>query len=291
MSRVRLQAAALCLIAIAGIAAPSPAAADSRLELEGPFVQGGAIGGRTVPGTEVSLDGMALRVAPDGLFVFGFDRDAPASASLVATFPDGTREQRTFSVSPRDYDIQRIDGLPPEQVTPQTPEQIAKIKRDAETKAAARADIKAGTWFADTFEWPMTGIITGTFGSQRILNGEPRRPHYGVDIAGPVGVEVRAPAGGIVTLAEPDMYFEGGLIFLDHGLGFVSAFMHLSRLDVAVGDRVAPGDVIGAVGATGRVTGPHLDWRIAWEGRQIDPLLLVGPMPETPAEGADRPED
>jgi len=254
--------------------------ADERLSLHGNYIQGGAIIGQAPPGTRMRLGDLPVMVSQDGLLIFGFDRDHGPSAVLQITYPDGTSEQRLLAIASRDYDIQRIDGLPPSKVTPRTPEEIAHIQRDQAIKRESRKIASRKTWFTETFIWPMTGIITGNFGAQRILNGQPRAPHYGVDIAAPVGADVLAPAGGKVKLAALDMYFEGGLIFLDHGHGFISAFLHLSRIDVAVDDIVKQGQIIAGVGATGRVTGPHLDWRISWLGQQIDPALLAGLMPQ-----------
>jgi len=264
------------------VLAARAAHADDRLILKGLYEQGGIIIGNVEPGARLTLDGWPVRVSPEGHFVFGFDRDHGPEAALRVTYSDGTSEARTFVIAPRQYDIQRIDGLPPEKVTPRTPEEIAKIERDIEVKNAARRNVKDGAWFVGEWLWPHVGIVTGWFGAQRILNGEPRQPHYGVDIAGPVGADVRAPQGGIVTLAEADMYFEGGLIFIDHGMGLVSALMHLSRIDVASGDVVEQGQVIGGLGATGRVTGPHLDWRMWWANAHVDPAVLVGKMPDLP---------
>jgi murein DD-endopeptidase MepM/ murein hydrolase activator NlpD len=176
--------------------------------------------------------------------------------------------------------VQRIDGLPDRMVTPRGPEVIARIKREGAQKRAARPGDSPLTYFAETFVWPVTGRISGTYGNQRILNGEPRRPHYGVDIAVPKGTPVKAPAGGVVTLAEPDMYFEGGLVFVDHGHGVIGVFMHLDTIAVEVGQTVTQGETLGGVGSTGRSTGAHLDWRMYWKGARVDPSLLVPPMPE-----------
>ncbi len=256
------------------------AQAAERVILDGVFKQGGMVLGHVEPGAAVSLDGQALSVAESGRFVFGFDRDQGPHAALDIVHADGARERRELSIEARDYDIQRIDGLPPAQVTPRTDKQIAHIKRDQEMKRQARVIRSQGHWIFETFIWPLTGRISGVYGSQRILNGEPRRPHYGVDVAAPAGTDFVAPAGGVVTLAAEDMYFEGGLIFLDHGQGVTSAFLHLDSVAVAVGDIVAQGDVLGVVGARGRATGPHLDWRMDWYGKQLDPVFLVGPMPD-----------
>jgi len=245
----------------------------------GSFEQGGTVLGKTTPGTLLRLDTRPVQVANDGQFVMAFDRDYPQTTKLQLTYPDGTKETKTFKIAKRDYKIQRIDGLPPSKVTPWSKEDLDKIAKDKKLKTEARRDIAIGTWFADEFVWPVTGIVTGIFGSQRILNGEPKRPHYGVDVAADTGTDIVAPAGGKVTLASPDMFFEGGLVFLDHGLGYASTFMHMSRVDVAAGDIIEKGQIIGAVGATGRATGPHLHWGLYWNGQRVDPAVRVPDMP------------
>lgn len=252
-----------------------------KLELDGDFIQGGMVRGSVTPGAKLKLDELTVMVAEEGAFVFGFGRDYAATALLTVTYPDGRVETHVLDVTQREYDIQRVDGLPKSKVIPQTQEQIGHILRDQNAKREALKSAVRGTWFLESFDWPVVGILTGVYGLQRILNGEPRQPHYGVDIAAPTGTEVIAPAGGVVTLAAPDMYFEGGLIFLDHGYGLTSGFLHMNRIDVAVGDVIKKGQVIGTVGATGRATGAHLDWRVSWSGQQIDPELLVGPMPSS----------
>jgi murein DD-endopeptidase MepM/ murein hydrolase activator NlpD len=265
--------AAICLLVQSAVAAGAPVA------LSGSAQQGGMLIGRTQPGSVVYQDGQELRVSADGQFLLGFTRDAPPRSELVVELPDGGRYRRDLDVAQREYRIQRIDGLPQGKVTPRSAEDLARIRRDAVAVKRSRArDDDRQDWLAG-FEWPVTGPISGVYGSQRILNGEPRRPHFGVDVAVPTGTPVRAPAAGIVTLAEPDMFFSGGTLVLDHGHKLTSSFLHLSRLLVEVGDRVEQGDLIAEVGATGRVTGPHLDWRMNLRDRRIDPELLVPPMP------------
>ncbi len=269
----RLLAFALAL-ALAGTAAAAP-----DVVLDGPLVQGGLVQGRVSPGAQVSLDGRALRVSPGGCFVFGFGRDAPPKAVLEVVAPDGERLRRVLSVGRREYRIERIDGLPEKMVTP-PPEQLERIKRENAEIAAARARDTDAEWFAAGFTWPVIGPITGVYGSQRVLNGKPRRPHFGVDVAPGAGVPVRAPAPGIVALAEPDLYYSGGTVIIDHGHGVSSLMMHMASVDVVVGQRVRRGDRIGTVGATGRASGPHLDWRLNWFEVRLDPQLVAGPMPD-----------
>jgi murein DD-endopeptidase MepM/ murein hydrolase activator NlpD len=249
------------------------------VELRGSAIQGGLIVGQTAPGSVVYQDGDRVRVSPAGRFLLGFHRDAPAASTLVVELPGGMRYERELAVEAREYQIQRIDGLPPRKVTPRSAEDLARIRSDIVAVKRSRAlDDPREDWLQG-FEWPVEGPISGVYGSQRVLNGEPRRPHYGVDIAVPTGTPVRAPAAGVVTLAVPDMFFSGGTLVLDHGHKLSSSFLHLDRLLVEPGDRVEKGDVIAEVGATGRVTGPHLDWRMNLRDRRIDPQLLVPPMP------------
>jgi murein DD-endopeptidase MepM/ murein hydrolase activator NlpD len=260
------------------------ASADSRtVTLDGEAIQGGVIFGKTTPGSRVLQDGEAVRVSADGDFLIGFTRDAPKTSALRIELPNGDVVERTLDVAQREYRIQRIDGLPPSKVTPRKPEELARIRKDAAEVGRARARDDDRQDFLGGFVWPVQGPITGVYGSQRILNGQPRRPHFGVDVAAPVGTPVYAPAPGIVTLAVPDMYFSGGTLIIDHGHKLSSSFLHLHKLHVAVGDRVEQGDLIAEVGATGRVTGAHLDWRMNLRRHRIDPELLVSPMPASAA--------
>ena len=274
-----------CLVSIlvAGLLSAVAGAAERPYTLSGELVQGGLVYGKALPGSRVSQDGQAVRVSDQGDFLLGFTRDAPATSQLRIELPDGKVEQRSLQVAAREYRIQRIDGLPKSKVTPRSPEDLARIRRDAVAVRKARVRDDDRQDFLGGFVWPVTGPISGVYGSQRILNGEPRRPHFGVDVAAAVGTPVRAPAAGVVTLAEPDLFFSGGTLIIDHGHKLTSSFLHLHKLHVKVGDRVEQGDLIAEVGATGRVTGAHLDWRMNLRDRRIDPELLVPPMPETAA--------
>jgi len=272
---VRALFAALVLLSL-GLAAPSARAAE--LVLDGDFLQGGLVFGRAVAGAEVSLEGRRVRVTEAGRFIFGFGRDAPPNAVLEVTWPDGKVERRHLAVAKRDYKIQRIDGLPPKMVTP--PEAVlARIRAENARIAEARAVDRAEPMYESGFVWPAVGPISGVFGSQRVLNGEPRRPHYGVDVAAPPGTPVTAPADGVVAIAHPDMYYTGGTVLIDHGHGLTSVYSHLKEVWAKEGARLRQGDPIGSIGATGRATGPHLDWRINWFDQRLDPALLVPPMP------------
>ena len=256
----------------------APALAATRLE--GRLIQGGLVIGTTMPGSTVTLDGRAVRVGADGLFLFGFNRDA-AAAALAITAPDGTVDRRQLIVEARRYDIQRIDGLLPKTVSPPL-EILARIRREGAQIKAARMQDTPVPYFKTGFEWPAWGRISGVYGSQRILNGKPRRPHLGVDIAARTGTPIVATAGGIVRIAHSGMFFTGKTVAIDHGHGLVSIYAHMSKVSAKNGQRVAKGVPIGEVGATGRVTGPHLHWGVSWFKTRLDPALLVGPM--RPAE-------
>ena len=256
-----------------------PVAAESGLRLDGPRLQGGLLRGRVPPGSTVEYEGGAVRVSQDGWFLVGFGRDAPPEAELAVVYPDGRSERQVLKVERREYNVQRIDGLPPSKVTP-SEDDLARIRKEVRIVKQARKIDHSRTDFLSGFQWPVKGIISGVYGSQRVLNGEPRRPHFGIDIAAPRGTKVVAPTDGVVTLVHPDMYFSGGTMIVDHGHGLSSAFLHLSRILVEKGERVTQGQVIAEVGSTGRSTGPHLDWRINLFDRRLDPSLLVGPMPE-----------
>ena len=258
----------------------APVAAEASVRLDGPRTQGGLLRGRVATGSTVEYEGDPVRVSEDGWFLVGFGRDAPPEAELVVVHPDGRRERQVLKVKRRAYDIQRIDGLPPRKVTPRSEEDLARIRAEVEMVRKTRAIDEPRADFLSGFRWPVKGIISGVYGSQRILNGQPRRPHFGIDIAAPAGTEVVAPADGVVTLVHPDMFFSGGTMIVDHGHGLSSAFLHLSRILVEEGERVTQGQLIAEVGSTGRSTGPHLDWRMNLFDRRIDPALLVGPMPQ-----------
>ena len=247
--------------------------------LRGDAVEGGLMIARTAPDNRVTLNDATIPVAPDGLFIVGFHRDSDLPVTIGITKTDGTSQLTVLTPQQRSYQIQRIDGLQKYMVTP--PENvIARIKSDRAAVAAARQTPAAAGDFWRGIDWPVTGRISGVFGSQRILNGQPRQPHYGIDIAVPKGTPVRAPASGLVTLVK-DLYFSGWTIIINHGLGLNSTFLHLDSTAISVGDTVQRGSIIGTVGSTGRSTGPHLDWRLDWQGRRIDASLAAGLMPET----------
>jgi murein DD-endopeptidase MepM/ murein hydrolase activator NlpD len=242
----------------------------SRLVFTGSLEQGSLVIGKTLAGAHVTLDGDQLHVSPAGDFVFGFTYDQTKAVQISAQFADGTNETRSLQPVARQYEIQRITGLPEKFVTP-PPEVQERRKREIAMIAAARGADTDADWFVDKFDWPVPGIISGPFGNQRVLNGKPMEPHFGVDIAAPAGTPIAAPAPARVALAGPDFYLEGGLTILDHGHGVTTCYLHQSKQMVKLGDTVARGQVIGEVGMTGRATGPHLHWGLNWFQIRLDP--------------------
>lgn len=265
---------ALAAIGLAPQNAGAQAAGD--LVLTGRFVQGGHAIGRTWPRALIFIDGESLNIASaDGVFVVGFDRDAPSSVQIEARL-DGRSATRTLPIAAGRFSQTRVDGLPPSTIEPGDPALLARIQREVVLKAEGFASRTDADHFRDGFDWPLeTFRVTSRWGSQRVLNGTPARPHHGIDLAAPPGTLIRAPAAGRVTLAQPALHFEGGLVLIDHGQGLITAYLHQSRLDVRAGQDVARGDLIGRVGMTGRATGPHLCWRMKWRDRNLDPSLMV----------------
>jgi murein DD-endopeptidase MepM/ murein hydrolase activator NlpD len=266
--------AALLLLAAGAVNATEANRAPAGLTWQGDFSQGGLVVGVAQPGLALRLGGRDVPVAKDGRFVFGFGRDDSASMTFTVSHRGGQSETMLLSIAPQTYDIQRIDGLPPAQVTP-PPAVLERIRRENAMIAAVRQRNTPRQDFLQGWIWPARGPVSGIYGSQRILNGEPRTPHYGLDIAAPTGSPVIAPAAGEVVLAEKDIYFTGGTVIIDHGMGINSAFSHLHALNVKVGQQVKQGEQIGTVGATGRATGPHLDWRVNWFDVRLDPQRLL----------------
>lgn len=248
------------------------ASEDIPLSLKGERTQGALLLGKTHPGAQVTLNKNPVETTDEGYFVIGFARQADLSHQLAVQL-DGQQHHQTIRLSERDYRIERIDGVPQRTVTPD-PEQVKRTRREAEKVWLARQQQSTREDFLTTLVKPAEGRISGYYGSQRILNGEPRNPHYGEDIAAPTGAPVKAPWAGVVTLAEDDLFYSGGTIILDHGYQVNTTYLHLSSVDVQVGDVIEQGQVIGKVGATGRATGPHLDWRVNWGNERLDPALL-----------------
>jgi len=264
--------AGLGLAAVAGRALAAPP-----LVVGGRYRQGGFAIGRSSPRATIILDGEIVGTASaDGWFFVGFDRDAAPTAELRVDALGGSI-LHPLDIRPGEFDVQRIGGLPRDQVEPTDPALLERIRREVELKTAALTSRLDGDAFKDGFDSPLeTWRLSARFGGQRILNGIPNRPHYGADLAAPNGAVIRAPADGLVTLAEPSMHFEGGLTMIDHGQGLTSFYLHQSRIDVVAGQAVSRGQPIGAVGMTGRATGPHLCWRLKWRDRNLDPMLMRG---------------
>jgi len=273
---VRLAAMALW---VGMVLSPTMALSESVIDVFGDPVQGSLLWGQAPVGAaHITINQRRVPVSPEGTFVFGVGRDETAPIKLTAVNASGTIAEYVIEPIPREFDIQRIDGLPPKKVTP-NPAVFERIGREAALIKNVRAGAADTSRFPVTFAWPVTGRISGIFGSQRILNGKPRSPHRGVDVAAPEGTPIVAPAPGVVRLTHDDMYYTGKTVMLDHGFGVTSVYVHLSDITVAVDQVVEAGDVLGAVGQTGRATGPHLHWGISWFGVHVDPQPLAGPMP------------
>ena len=245
----------------------------SAIEFIGNFSQGNFILGKTKPNTKIIVNKTEVRVSKDGYFVFGIDRDRKYDL-VITKISNGKKEKIVKKILKRKYKIQRIDGLPENKVTP--PESVYKrIKAENNRIGEARAINSELNFFKDKFILPVDGIITGVYGSQRILNGKPKWPHYGIDIAAKQGTQIKSSATGIVTMAEDDLYYTGGTIIMDHGHGISTIYSHLENVLVSVGDKINQGDIIGTVGSTGRSTGPHLDFRINWFQTRLDPMSVL----------------
>ena len=244
------------------------------LELKGHLTQGGLVTGQLDSAKSVSLNGKSLKLADNGLFVFGFGRDAKPVHTLSWVDKTGKGHSQDLVITLRDYDIDKITGVAKKYVSP--PKAVSeRISREAIAVRKARAVNSDLEYFLQPVLRPAKGRISGVYGSQRYFNGEPRRPHFGLDIANKTGSPVYAPISGTVVFAEPDLYYSGGTLILDHGHGVTSTYIHLSKLDVKVGQKIEQGTKVAEIGATGRVTGPHLDWRFNWQGERLDPALLM----------------
>ena len=243
------------------------------VEFKGKFLQGHYIIGLTDPKAQILIGKKRVKVSNDGYFVFGIDRDRKFDVTITKIL-NGKKEKIIKKVLKRKYNIQRIDGLEESKVTP--PESVYKrIKEENNRIGKARAINSDLPFFKNQFIMPVDGIISGVYGSQRILNGKPKWPHYGIDIAAKKGTMIKSSASGTVTMAEDDLYYTGGTIIMDHGHGISTIYSHLENVMVSVGDEINQGDIIGTVGSTGRSTGPHLDFRVNWFQTRLDPMSLL----------------
>ena len=246
---------------------------DIDVVLTGNFIQGGLVIGKTNSSALINFKNRELRKSKDGLFVIGFGRDHPQNANLTLKV-NNKLITKSFKIQKRIYKTQKINGLQKKMVTP--PKFFwDRIKKENKIIKKVRSLNSNVDFVFQKFTWPAQGIITGVFGSQRILNDKPKRPHYGIDIAAKKGATVVSPTESIVRMAEKDLYYTGGTIMLDHGHGLTSVYSHLSSISVKVGDKILKNQKIGEVGSTGRSTGPHLDWRVNWFDQRLDPLLLL----------------
>jgi murein DD-endopeptidase MepM/ murein hydrolase activator NlpD len=249
------------------------------MKIDGEWIQGALLQGKTLPGTKVQFLDNEVFVNEQGEFILGLGRDTPTPVEVIAVFAGQAEPKRyVYAVTQRSYDIQRVDGVEQKYVEPSA-EDMKRIEQDNIALGHARRLREARADFAEGFIWPLVGPISGVYGSQRIFNGVPKQPHFGLDIAAPTGTLVKAPAGGKVTLAK-DLYYSGWTLLIDHGQGLSSAFLHLNQVLVKEGVVVKQGDVIAEVGATGRVTGAHLDWRMNWLDQRLDVQLLLPPAGE-----------
>lgn len=265
----------LCFVyLLLALMALAPEARADAVHITGSAVQGGVLIGKAPTGSRAFLNGEPLPTSEHGAFVFGFGKEETDPVRVKVKLPNGTTWEQAIKPEVRAFRVQRIDGLEPERVTP-PPEVQERITQEALMARQARQAVSGLTGFTEPFIWPVVGPITGVYGSQRILNGQPRAPHWGLDIAAPTGTPVVAPASGQVVLVHPDMYFSGGTVFIDHGHGLMSAFLHLDQILVEQGQTLTQGERFATVGSTGRSTGPHLDWRVSWKDIRVDAQLLV----------------
>lgn len=264
-----------CCLATTGLLVSQDALAQ--IELIGEMEQGALIRAQVEPGTEAFLNGDVLKVSPQGEFAFGFAREAQLTQELKLVYSDGLTQLMPLNITAKEYKIDRVNGISKKIMKP-NPKSVERSRKDSQQVKAARAQFSEQTAFSQDFIWPLTGRISGVYGSQRVYNGKPGNPHYGVDVAAKTGTVVVAPADGVISLSVPDMFYSGGTIVLDHGYGVSSSFLHLSKLYVKEGETIKQGQPIAEVGATGRVTGPHLDWRVNWYQMRLDPVTIVPSM-------------
>ena len=270
MKRRTFLGTSLALLATRASLRIANAADDAiRFSVTGAMEQGSLALGSAPPGSQAALDGRPLKTTVDGRFVFGFGYDQTKPSLVTVRYPDGGGDSKSYTPAVRQYDIQRVDGLPQNTVTPPK-DVIARINKEAEIIYLARLRDTPGDDFLSGFDWPAPGIESGVFGSQRIDNGVPMAPHFGVDMAAPVGTPIHAPAAGMVVISD-DYYLDGGFTLIDHGQGVNTCYLHQSKRLVKKGQRVKRGELIGHIGQTGRATGPHLHWAMNWFEVKLDP--------------------
>ena len=244
------------------------------IDFEGKFRQGHFIIGKTEPKSKIWIDKKPVKVSSDGFFVFGIDRDRKYDV-VITKMNEGKKEKIVKKIQKREYKIQRIDGLPEKKVTPPK-EFYDRIKRENKIISNARSIDSNLTFFKNKFIPPLDkAIITGVYGSQRILNGKPKWPHYGIDFAAKEGTKIKAMLDGTATMVEPDLFYTGGTLIFDHGHGISTLYMHMQKIYVKKGQKVKQGEIIGTVGSTGRSTGAHLDIRLNWFGTRLDPMTVL----------------
>ncbi len=271
----------LCVTAAVIIGLWSPPSISGDLFFTGTLAQGGLVFAKAEPGAHVTISGRTIQVDETGGFIFGLGRNHAPTLAVDVRFGDGTIVQQMIKVRQRNYDEQHINNLPKKMVTPPVKIQ-QRITREAEDVRNARAHASDATHIRGKLIWPIVGPVTGIYGSRRILNGEPRAPHYGVDIAAPTGTPVQVIASGVVRLAT-ELYLSGNTVIVDHGHGITSSYLHMQTISVTKDQQISQGHVVGLVGATGRTTGPHLDWRINWFEVRLDPELVAGPQANSDA--------
>lgn len=271
---MKLLIAFLITITVLSAAFADDNASNMLVQFQGPIEQGSLVRGHVPAGSRLKLDGVDVKVSADGYFVVGFARENKPNSMYVVEMPSGEKIGGSLAIAPRQYDVERVDGLPPKTVTP-PPSWTERRKVETARVVKGRSYMTDDEHWRSQFIKPASGRISGVYGSQRILNGKPRSPHYGLDIANKTGTKVVAPASGTIRLAAPDFLLEGGIIIIDHGFGVTSTLFHLNSVEVKEGQNIKQGERIGSIGATGRASGPHVDWRLNWQKVRLDPALVL----------------
>ncbi|MBL4895211.1 MAG: M23 family metallopeptidase [Emcibacter sp.] len=248
--------------------------AKNLLGLPDDLIQGGFYVGKVAPGSAVWLGDRKLKISPEGNFAFGLNWKQAGMVKMKLIGPDGVVHPQRLMVKKKKYDVEHIDGLPPKMVAPPA-EVLQRIRADSARVKKARAIDSDRDDFRAAFIWPVRGRISGNFGNHRILNGTPKSPHTGMDIAAPKGTAIKAPLGGVVTMLS-NLYYTGNTVIIDHGFGVSTVFAHMDTVSVRTGQQLTQGDQIGTVGATGRATGPHLHWGLNWYKERLNPALVLG---------------